>query len=294
MEQGLKASYRLNLESGYAITAEVIDSTANGTLTSFSGNLANKLSIPGSIEMTATVGAAAVTITDNGKGVLSGDGVTGTINYTTGAFSLEFDTAPDNATDITANYTRLIDPVNATADEDLGAPEALGQVPAYGGPLYFTAQLANTNVIPSTFSAEVNVGASPSTITDDGRGNLVGDDVQSGTINYNTGELQINFSTTPDEAAKLLADYSYVNESASVRQIVKDISGKYVVIVENENEDGDVSVVLSRSNDRASWSELASTSVPVGQSRSIEIAGKIPYLRVHGQGGVANIRFIQA
>lgn len=294
MEQGLKSSYRLNLASGSAIAAEVIDSTANGTLTSFSGTLANKLSIPGSIEMTATVGAAVVTITDNGEGVLSGDGVTGTINYTTGAWTLEFDTAPDDTTDITADYTRLVDPVNAVADENLGSPLALGSTNAYSDSLRFTTELANNNIIPNTFSADLNFSSSAVTITDDGRGNLTGDNISFGTINYNTGEIVLRFTIDPDSGADLVADYSYVNDSPSVHQLVKDIQGKYVVIVENENETGDVSVVLSRSTDRENWSELTSTSVPVGQSRSVTIAGKIDYLRVHGEGGKANIRFIQA
>lgn len=62
-----------------------------------------------SVEFTATVGAATVTITDDGNGVLAdvGDTVAGTIDYDTGAWTLVFDAGsePDDGSDITVDYT---------------------------------------------------------------------------------------------------------------------------------------------------------------------------------------------
>jgi hypothetical protein len=72
----------------------------------FTGTLAFKGTTP-----TATCHALAlntnpssVTATDNFLGVISGTGVTGTINYTTGAFSLTFTTAPAAAMQIRMSY----------------------------------------------------------------------------------------------------------------------------------------------------------------------------------------------
>lgn len=48
----------------------------------------------------ATVGAASVRAYDGGAGVLSGTGVSGTINYSTGALTLAYTVAPDNGTSI--------------------------------------------------------------------------------------------------------------------------------------------------------------------------------------------------
>lgn len=94
---------------GTTVDDEVIDSTPNGILTNFTGTLANTPCGLGRLVVTYTVGASAYTASDNGSGVIADDAsghLTGTctINYTTGAWELNFSTAPDNATDITADY----------------------------------------------------------------------------------------------------------------------------------------------------------------------------------------------
>lgn len=92
-----------------AVVDEVIDDTPNGVLTEFSGTLAYYPIDPGSLEITATI-TSAVTISDDGEGVLSGTSVTGTINYTTGEWTLAWSVgAPDDETDITADYTAIRD-----------------------------------------------------------------------------------------------------------------------------------------------------------------------------------------
>jgi hypothetical protein len=65
--------------------------------------------LPGSVSVAATIGAAAVTVTDNSAGVLD-DGTathTGTINYATGAIDIDYGTAPDNATNVVASWKVL-------------------------------------------------------------------------------------------------------------------------------------------------------------------------------------------
>jgi len=66
--------------------------------------LANTPILAGSVTIHSTAGAAAKSVTDDGAGVLSGDG-TGTIDYETGAIAVTWATAPDASTNITSDYT---------------------------------------------------------------------------------------------------------------------------------------------------------------------------------------------
>lgn len=61
---------------------------------------------PSSITITATVSSSGVDITDDGSGGLSGTNVTGTIDYETGEWSVEWSSgAPDDASSIVVDYT---------------------------------------------------------------------------------------------------------------------------------------------------------------------------------------------
>lgn len=90
-----------------AVTGAVVGA-GNGTSKVFRSTVANRHSLPGSFVVTATVGAGAKTFADNGNGGFSGTsgGVTidGTIDYNTGLIVVSFSTAPDNATNVTADY----------------------------------------------------------------------------------------------------------------------------------------------------------------------------------------------
>jgi hypothetical protein len=95
----------LGLVCGTEVSGEVIDATPNGVLTSFSGTLAHKDCGLGRLIVSYTIGAVVYTATDDGSGILTGDHITsGTIVYTSGAWTLVFSTAPDNLTSITASY----------------------------------------------------------------------------------------------------------------------------------------------------------------------------------------------
>lgn len=90
------------------IVAEVIG-TGDGAVEIFAASLAAALPVePGTVVITDGVEAFA----DDGSGRLVGDaGGTGTINYKTGAVSVDFNAAVVNAVDVTADYITAVDGV---------------------------------------------------------------------------------------------------------------------------------------------------------------------------------------
>lgn len=77
-----------------------------GAKTTFTGVLTQPV-IAGSVRVTSVAGnGSTLTLNDNGQGLLSGSG-NGTVNYTTGAISVNFATAPGAGQAVTADYSFL-------------------------------------------------------------------------------------------------------------------------------------------------------------------------------------------
>lgn len=172
-----------NIGAGEAAATAVADENieaGDGSVTEFTGVLANGDVEPGSLSLTATVGAAEETATDDGSGAITGD-FSGTIDYTTGVYTLVFGTAPDNATNVVADYNHTI-PAVAFSD-------TLAKYPVHPGTVVVTDDSAS-----ETFS-------------DDGEGNLTGDGGGSGTIVYSTGAITVTFNAAPAESDAVLASY---------------------------------------------------------------------------------------
>lgn len=83
------------------VVASEIIATGNAATKTFSHTVAHLYPLPG----TVTVTAGAVVGTDDGNGNIAGTGITGTINYVTGAVSVTYTTAPGSGVAITMGYT---------------------------------------------------------------------------------------------------------------------------------------------------------------------------------------------
>lgn len=90
------------LESGVThATANV--GTGDGATTNFTATITDV--VPGSLSITVD---GSVSMVDNGDGTLSGDGGTGTLDYATGALSIDFTVAPVNTATIDADYFKYV------------------------------------------------------------------------------------------------------------------------------------------------------------------------------------------
>jgi len=108
--------------------------TGNGVAVTFTGSLAQDYIVGRSIN---NITDGVETFTDDGMGVLTGSaGGTGTINYTTGAFSVTFNAAPAGAAAITIDYQYEIPATHSLADFTYSATRTAGQgdfIPQYQG-----------------------------------------------------------------------------------------------------------------------------------------------------------------
>lgn len=87
------------------VTNEVVG-TGNGVQTVFTGTLAFKGANPKAncFGLSLNMNPSGITAVDDFNGIISGTGVTGTINYVTGAFSLTFSAPVANTTQIRITY----------------------------------------------------------------------------------------------------------------------------------------------------------------------------------------------
>ena len=151
-----------------AVNDEVFGA-GNGTAKAFEAILANDDIAPGSVVITGTVGAASKTAVDDGQGHLSGDLGAGIVNYASGYARLYCPTAPDNSTNVTADYEHT--PPDKT----------------------FEGVLAKAPVRPGS----VVVADGVESFGDNGFGVLEGDAGGSGVVNYESGEIRVTFSAAP-------------------------------------------------------------------------------------------------
>ncbi len=128
--------------------------TGNGAQKSFSGTLPtnNGPLYPNEIFIVA----GDVTGADNGSGTITGNGVSGTINYSTGAITLNYTTAPANGTEL------LVDETLSGAIQGMmqNSDDARTDMLMYKYGLTTLTNFAHANGMPNTVLAQyVNCGA---------------------------------------------------------------------------------------------------------------------------------------
>ncbi len=108
------------------VTNEVVG-TGNGSQTVFSGTLAQATGKRFVFGISLNMNPSGITATDNFEGVISGTGVTGTINYATGAWTLTFTAAVANLTQIRMSYQYEDSNVNGITDFTFSTTRLAGE-----------------------------------------------------------------------------------------------------------------------------------------------------------------------
>ncbi|TKJ41326.1 hypothetical protein CEE36_08400 [candidate division TA06 bacterium B3_TA06] len=184
-----------------------------GSQYTFSGTLPNPGVKPGSLVIRALISDTEYeTFTDQGDGTLKSDATptpgAGTIKYASGEYSVTFKTAPKSEKDILATY---IGSLTAHTGEDI-------ETDADGSQKEWRKFLSYTKVIERTVRIYTNEDPAK-VLRDDGHGNLVGTDGR-GSINYETGEIEIEFDDAPELHSTIDADYCSTDGTHICRAIL--------------------------------------------------------------------------
>lgn len=199
------------------ISDEIVDSSADGTETSFEGDVNYtpiiESSLSGTVRIKGHPGALA-TFTDDGAGVLAGlsnivDDVDATPNSVLSAFgsavsgdTLATDIDPGSAT----FYTELVDGSWAQIVDD-GVGGLADVANNVAGTINYT-----TGAWALTFSGSVPKGSAtyPRTIVADY------DVIVTGTIDYDTGDWTLEFPVAPVSTAEIFFDYTWDFEPQTI------------------------------------------------------------------------------
>lgn len=252
-----------------------ISNSPNGTLKIFSGTitLTSRYLKPGTLAVNAVISAANVPITDNGLGVLTGTGVTGTINYGTGAWTLTFNTAPDNSSTITAVYDYIqVTPIQVTSQDTL--------LKGSSGKTVFETKLTQ-NIIPGSLTFSINISSSPVTLTElDGL--VTGNGLSYGYVNYSEGYFKLVFETVPDANAVLYATYKHRNNEKHEELLQSNWENGNLLIVKH-NYSTTQYFHLAYSDDGKTFTYQSTNFVVGGAPKIIQIYPR-KYYRIYSSG----------
>lgn len=149
---------------------------------------------PGTVSITWLVGMTTKTVTDNGSGVLSGDGI-GTIEYGSGLITLRPTALPSVATGITVAYDTNPATVDMFTPSKSGSDVTITLSTAPVAPKSIRisyALLQPASYMSAAFGGSMSV---PRDIHDDGAGGLVDSvygAIVGSSVNYTTGDVSFN------------------------------------------------------------------------------------------------------
>lgn len=263
MSSRIKVIGTPSFAAGTAVTSETASSAPNGTLKIFSGTLAHGSIQNSSVTFTAVIASTPVTATDNGSGTVTGTGVTGTINYTSGLWTLTYTTAPDNATNITASYTWLVTGLTHVLAESTGLSGAAGITK-------FRGKLAQGKITPGTVKFHINFLSASIEIVDNQNRQLIHEKVADGYVNYSDGSFLLFFLNPPDTAASLTADYDHRN--GTYGDVPVKVSTEYfnLAIIYNTTG-GSISLRILESDDDVTYVAVNTLTVSAGSYKSSSI-----------------------
>lgn len=249
--------------AGTTITSEVVSTAPNGTLKNFSGNLTKAVIENSSLTFTAVIGASNVTATDNGNGVLAGTGVTGTINYNTGSWTLSYTSSPDNSSSITCTYKYLSTGNTTVTAESTG-------LSGVAGITKFRGKLAQQKIIPGSVFFHINLYGVSLSLNDNKERQIVNERLSGGYVNYNDGTFLLNFLLPPDTSSSLTVDYKHRNGTYN-DPLLKLNTENYNQMYVYNSTGSSVVVRVLQSEDDLVYSELTKISISNNSSQSVAI-----------------------
>lgn len=184
---------------------------------------------PGTITVTWVALGSRYTLTDDGAGALSGQGV-GTVVYATGSTSVTLPELPDVGSAVTVSWGERVAYTNrSTQGAQVRTPE------------YSFVLEGDGSVVPGSLSIGYTSGGTVRTVTSNADGTLAG--AGTGRIDHPSRTVYLRPSFMPDAGAQLACDYELV---ATVTEIIPapapDAGGFIALNLANTPVAGTVSV----------------------------------------------------
>ena len=247
--------------------------------------LSNVPVLPGSVSMSVTMATGVVeTFTDNSAGALTGGAHGGTINYVTGDMEITFIvTNPLVGGDMVVTYRKVTNFITVAAP-------AATFLPAFDlQPNPLIINLNTWKIAPGSVRALEGAGMTMDNTTglgvDNGAGIfVVAGNVAAGTINYDTGVLNISFTAGLTAGVTIIFREPYFNvyveapvdrhgtlgEVERFNALVMDIgSPRYAITVINEGVRGEI----AKSNLITATDEIAPAIIAIPMAGANALAG---------------------
>jgi len=190
-EQLLSQENQIFRAGGYTIISFYIPSstinneiiaTGDGSTDVFTGSLGYSNIVPSTLVFEYTSSPDDIVATTNEFGEIIGDDTSGTINYETGEYTLN-------------TYREYLRTNETIATDSISSIS--GYTTGFG------------NITPNTFRLFYYFGSTLYEANDDGSGNITGTNIDSGTIDYSTGALNVTFTSSTDASQDVYCRYNY-------------------------------------------------------------------------------------